>query len=65
MYEMITKLPKDELNPTYAILSDTLVEAPNVAVYFKNIVKAINLDAKMRGLPFEIIVAHPSPQNEF
>lgn len=65
MYEMITKLPKDELNPTYAILSDTLVEAPNVAIYFKNIVKAINLDAKMRGLPFEIIVAHPSPQNEF
>ena len=65
MYEMITKLPKNELNPTYAILSDTLVEAPNVAVYFKNIVKAINLDAKMRGLPFEIIVAHPSPQNEF
>lgn len=65
MYEMITKLPKDELNPTYAILSDTLVEAPNVAVYFKNIVKAINLDAKMRELPFEIIVAHPSPQNEF
>ena len=65
MYEMIIKLPKDELNPTYAILSDTLVEAPNVAVYFKNIVKAINLDAKMRGLPFEIIVAHPSPQNEF
>ena len=65
MYEMIIKLPKDELNPTYAILSDTLVEAPNVAIYFKNIVKAINLDAKMRGLPFEIIVAHPSPQNEF
>lgn len=65
VYEMIAKLPKEELNPTYAILSDTLVEAPNVEIYFKNIVEAINLDAKTRGLPFEIIVAKPSAENQF
>ena len=65
MYEIITKLPEEELNPTYAILSDTLVEAPNVEIYFKNIVEAINLDAQTRRLPFKIIVAKPSAENEF
>lgn len=65
MYEMILKMPKDELNPTYAILSDTLVEAPNVKKYFENLVNAINLDAKNRNLPFEILIAKPSSNDEF
>ena len=65
VYEMMTKLPKAELNPTYAILSNTLVEAPNIAKYFKNIVDAINLDAITREIPFRIIVAHPAVQDEF
>lgn len=64
-YEMITKLPKNQLNPTYAILSDTLVEAPNVEKYLKDIVEAINLDAKKRRIPFEILLAKPSPKDEF
>ena len=65
MYEMITKLPKEKLNPTYAIVSDTLVEAPNVEIYLKNIIQAINLDAKTRNLPFEILVAKPELNDEF
>lgn len=64
-YEMIVNLPKDRLNPTYAILSDTLVEAPNVESYLKDIVEAINLDAKRREIPFEILLAKPSPKDEF
>lgn len=64
-YEMIINLPKDKLNPTYAILSDTLVEAPNVENYLKEIVQAINFDAKKRGIPFEILLAKPSPKDEF
>lgn len=65
VYEMMLNLPKDELNPTYAILSDTLVEAPNVAIYFKNIVNSINSDAAKREIPFKIIIAKPSEQDEF
>ena len=65
VYEMMLNLPKDELNPTYAILSDTLVEAPNVAIYFKNIVNSINSDAAKREIPFKIIIAKPSDQDEF
>ncbi|WP_103569410.1 DNA phosphorothioation system sulfurtransferase DndC [Campylobacter concisus] len=65
VYEMMLNLPKDELNPTYAILSDTLVEAPNVAIYFKNIVNSINSDAAKRKIPFKIIIAKPSDQDEF
>lgn len=65
IYEMMTWLDKSKLNPTYAILSDTLVEAPNVKIYLYDIVKAINLDAKKRNLPFEIIIAKPSPNDEF
>lgn len=64
-YEMIINLPKDKLNPTYAILSDTLVEAPNVENYLKEIVQAINSDAKKRKIPFEILLAKPSPKDEF
>ena len=57
---MIINLPKDKLNPTYAILSDTLVEAPNVENYLKDIVEAINLDAKKRKIPFEISLNQPN-----
>jgi len=64
-YEMIVKMPKSELNPTFAVLSDTLVEAPNVATYLRQIVKAINHDAKVREIPFEILIAKPEPKDEF
>ena len=62
---MMINLPKDRLNPTYAILSDTLVESPNIKEYLYDIVKVINEDAKRRNIPFEIIVARPKPIDEF
>lgn len=65
IYEMMIKLPKDRLNPTYAILSDTMVEAPNIKEYLYEIVEIINKDAKNRNLPFEIIIAKPKASDEF
>ncbi|RAZ45879.1 DNA phosphorothioation system sulfurtransferase DndC [Campylobacter hyointestinalis subsp. lawsonii] len=65
IYDMMIKLPKDRLNPTYAILSDTLVESPNIKEYLYDIVKAINEDAKRRNIPFEIIITKPKPIDEF
>ena len=65
IYEMMIKLPLDRLNPTYAILSDTMVEAPNIKEYLYEIVEAINIDAKNRNLPFEVIIAKPKASDEF
>lgn len=65
IYEMMIKLPKYRLNPTYAILSDTMVEAPNIKEYLYEIVEIINKDAKNRNLPFEIIIAKPKASDEF
>lgn len=65
IYEMMIKLPKNKLNPTYAILSDTMVEAPNIKEYLYEIVEIINKDAKNRNLPFEIIIAKPKASDEF
>lgn len=65
MYDMLCKMSSNELNPTYAIVSNTLVEAPNVENYLHKIVTAIKLDANMRKIPFEIIMVSPDPQDQF
>lgn len=65
LYEMIIQMPKDKLNPTYAIVSNTLVEAPNVDKYIHILVDTINHDAKTRKIPFKAIIVEPSPKDQF
>ncbi len=65
MYEMICQLPKEDLNPTYAIVSNTLVEAPVVDKYLVELVDIINMDAKKKSLPFEVILVEPEQKEQF
>lgn len=65
LYEIIISIPREELNPTYAIVSNTLVEAPNVDNYLKNLINHIKIDAKKRGLPFKILEVSPKLEERF
>ncbi|PIE74358.1 MAG: DNA phosphorothioation system sulfurtransferase DndC, partial [Deltaproteobacteria bacterium] len=65
VYEMICSLPKNKLNPTYAIVSNTLVEAPVVEQYLLELIDTINQDAKKRGLDFHVILVEPNHDEQF
>ncbi len=65
LYDLICELPKDMLNPTYAIVSNTLVESPIVEKYLLNLIDSIQKDANARGLPFEIKLVEPNTKEQF
>ncbi|QOQ88122.1 DNA phosphorothioation system sulfurtransferase DndC [Campylobacter corcagiensis] len=65
LYEIMISMPKEKLNPTYAIISNTLVEAPVVDKYIKMLVKAINDDAKRRDILFEVKIVEPAQKDQF
>ncbi|WP_104712304.1 DNA phosphorothioation system sulfurtransferase DndC, partial [Helicobacter cetorum] len=65
LYELLCNLPKDMLNPTYTIVSNTLVESPVVEKYLLNLIESIQKDANARGLPFEVKLVEPNANEQF
>ncbi|ANV98748.1 phosphoadenosine phosphosulfate reductase [Helicobacter enhydrae] len=64
-YEMLASLPKHLQRQSYAIASNTLVEAPHIDIFLHNVLDSINTHAKNNGIPFEILQVSPSLQDDF
>ncbi|WP_190317953.1 hypothetical protein [Campylobacter sp. LR291e] len=53
-YEMLANLPKNEQRQSYAIVSNTLVEAPNINDFLLKIIKAIIHTQKSIKFPLRL-----------
>ena len=56
VYEMLFSLPLQQRRQTYAIASNTLVEAPHIDKFLKEVIESINAHAKKNNIPFEILL---------
>ncbi|WP_300710475.1 DNA phosphorothioation system sulfurtransferase DndC [uncultured Helicobacter sp.] len=65
VYEMLASLPKHQQRQTYAIASNTLVEAPHIDAFLHNVVDSINTHARENHIPFEILQVKPSFKDDF
>lgn len=65
VYEMLYSLPPHLRRPTFAIASNTLVEAPHIDRFLHSVIYAINSHAKANGVPFEVILVAPSLKDDF
>ena len=65
VYEMLCSLPPHLRRPTYAIASNTLVEAPHIDRFLRSVIDSINTHAKENHIPFEVILVAPSLKDDF
>nr|WP_083329083.1 MULTISPECIES: DNA phosphorothioation system sulfurtransferase DndC [unclassified Helicobacter] len=65
VYEMIYYLPPNKRRQTYAIASNTLVEAPHIEKFLVSVVDSINMHAKQNNIPFEVLQVSPSLKDDF
>ena len=65
VYEMLYSLPPHLRRPTFAIASNTLVEAPHIDRFLHSVIDSINSHAKAHGIPFEVILVVPSLKDDF
>ena len=65
VYEMLVALPPHLRRPTYAIASNTLVEAPHIDRFLHAVIDSINAHAKAHNIPFEVIIVEPSLKDDF
>ena len=65
VYEMLFSLPIHLRRPTYAIASNTLVEAPHIDRFLRSVIDSINAHAKAHNTPFEVIIVEPSIKDDF
>ena len=65
VYEMLVSLPANLRRQTYAIASNTLVEAPHIDRFLCEVVASINAHAKAHNIPFEVIMVAPSLKDDF
>ncbi|MGX3044097.1 DNA phosphorothioation system sulfurtransferase DndC [Helicobacter sp. T3_23-1056] len=65
VYEMLFSLPPHLRRPTYAIASNTLVEAPHIDRFLHAVIDSINAHAKAHNIPFEVIIVEPSIKDDF
>ena len=65
VYEMLFHLPKYQRRPTFAIASNTLVEAPHIDRFLTKVIESINTHAKANEVPFEVIQVKPDLKNDF
>ena len=65
VYEMLCSLPPHLRRPTYAIASNTLVEAPHIDRFLHSVIDSINTHAKENHIPFEVILVAPSLKDDF
>lgn len=64
-YEMLLSLPKELLRPSYAVISNTLVEPPNIIGFVKDTINAINTHAQKMKIPFKVLEVSPSLKDDF
>ncbi|MGI0439694.1 rhodanese-like domain-containing protein [Helicobacter himalayensis] len=65
VYEMLVSLPQSQRRQTYAIASNTLVEAPHIDRFLKEVIDSINTHAKENKIPFEILQVSPTLKDDF
>lgn len=65
VYEMLVSLPSNLRRPTFAIASNTLVEAPHINRFLKSIIESINRHARENNIPFKVIEVAPETKDEF
>ncbi len=65
VYEMLVSLPKNQRRQTYAIASNTLVEAPHIDRFLHHVIDSINAHAKANHIPFEILQVSPKLKDDF
>lgn len=65
VYEMLCSLPPHLRRPTFAIASNTLVEAPHIDRFLHSVIDSINSHAKAHNIPFEVILVAPSLKDDF
>ncbi|WP_258436878.1 DNA phosphorothioation system sulfurtransferase DndC [Helicobacter monodelphidis] len=65
VYEMLVSLPQEQRRPTFAIASNTLVEAPHIERFLQSVITSINKHARENGIPFEVIEVAPESKDEF
>lgn len=65
VYEMLFFLPKHLRRPTFAIASNTLVEAPHIDRFLHSVIDSINAHARANDVPFEIFLVSPSLKDDF
>ncbi|WP_245596275.1 DNA phosphorothioation system sulfurtransferase DndC [Helicobacter rodentium] len=65
VYEMLVSLQPHQRRQTYAIASNTLVEAPHIDRFLKEVIHSINSHAKKNNIPFEILQVSPSLKDDF
>ncbi len=65
VYEMLVSLQPHQRRQTYAIASNTLVEAPHIDRFLKEVINSINSHARKNNIPFEILQVSPTPKDDF
>lgn len=65
VYEMLVSLPSNLRRPTFAIASNTLVEAPHIDKFLHSVIASINAHAKANNIPFEVFLVSPSLKDDF
>ena len=65
VYEMLVSLPSHLRRPTFAIASNTLVEAPHIDRFLHAVIDSINAHAKENKIPFEVILVAPNLKDDF
>ena len=65
VYEMLVSLPAHQRRQTYAIVSNTLVEAPHVDKFLRSVIDSINAHARQNHIPFEVLQVKPSLKDDF
>ncbi|CBG40468.1 DNA phosphorothioation system sulfurtransferase DndC [Helicobacter mustelae] len=64
-YEMLASLPKHLQRQSYAIASNTLVEAPHIERFLQRVIHSINLHAMQNNIPFEVLQVTPELKDDF
>lgn len=65
VYEMLVSLPSNLRRPTFAIASNTLVEAPHIDKFLHSVIASVNAHAKANNIPFEVFLVSPSLKDDF
>ena len=65
VYEMLVSLPSYQRRQTYAIASNTLVEAPHIDTFLNNVIDSINAHARQNQIPFEVLKVSPKLKDDF
>lgn len=65
VYEMLLSLEPNQRRQTYAIASNTLVEAPHISHFLRKVIDSINSHARANNIPFEVLEVSPSLKDDF